>query len=335
VRIARDGTADAPVRITIGVNVDEGVKFKLAFDDPSLPGLPRGAMAGTPRGNEAIKRVAITDPSAVAPLIASLRKASKLIVTRVDPPGASPSDPVVTEISLTGFAAAMLWIDEQQKRVGTVTAVIGRGDKPASAVPPLPAAAVVRVARIAPGPAPKMPSAAVLAKARKACDAAEELTAAEDATRLGGDQVMYWFRCEDMSGAYNLLLCAGDRGAGRAAAHRPIPVSARVQQARRRCRLRRQPGVRPEDRDAGDAQQGARLERLRGPERMGVGRHRVPDARDQGNAGLQGHPRRRLADPVSRRAQVSLVSRFRSSQILAAPSDANFGFAALGPSGGP
>jgi hypothetical protein len=124
----------------------------------------------------------------------------------------------------------MLWIDEQQKRVGTVTAVIGRGDKPASAVPPLPAAAVVRVARIAPGPAPKMPSAAVLAKARKACDAAEELTAAEDATRLGGDQVMYWFRCEDMSGAYNYyyaLVIAAPGGPPRIAQFPFPPESSR------------------------------------------------------------------------------------------------------------
>ena len=109
----------------------------------------------------------------------------------------------MTEISLSGFAAATLWIDERQKRVGTVTAVIGRGDKPASAVPVVPATPVARVAKIASGPAPKKAPAAVLAKARKACEASEPFTEPEDATRLSGDQVMYWFHCKEMSGAYN------------------------------------------------------------------------------------------------------------------------------------
>ncbi len=203
VRVARDGAPDAPVTITLGVNVDDGVKFTLAFDDPSLPGLPGGTMAGAGATDESIKRVVIRDPATVAQLVSSFRKAGKLIVTRVDPPGAAPSDTPVTEISLAGFAAAMRWIDEQQKRVGTVTAVIARGDSPASAVPAVPTARTVRAAKIAGGPAPKTASAAVLAKAKKSCDASEPFTAAEDATRLSGNQVMYWFHCREMSGAYN------------------------------------------------------------------------------------------------------------------------------------
>jgi len=216
IRVARDGSADAPVTITIGVNADDGVKFKLAFDDPALPGLPSDAIAGAGNADDVIRRLVIREPAAVAQLIASLRKAGKLIVTRVDPPGASPSDTPVTEISLSGFAAAMLWIDEQQKRVGTVTAVIGRGDKPASAVPPLPAARTVRTAKLATGAAPKTAPAAVLALARKACDASEPFTAPEDATRLSGDQVMYWFRCAEMSGMYNYYYALVIAAPGRA-----------------------------------------------------------------------------------------------------------------------
>jgi len=44
-------------------------------------------------------------------------------------------------ISLQGFKAAMLFIDEQQGRVGTTTAIVAKGDKPAASVPsarPLP-----------------------------------------------------------------------------------------------------------------------------------------------------------------------------------------------------
>lgn len=38
-------------------------------------------------------------------------------------------------ISLQGFKAAMLYIDEQQGRVGTQSAIVAKGEKPASAVP--------------------------------------------------------------------------------------------------------------------------------------------------------------------------------------------------------
>lgn len=203
IRVHRGGAPDAAVRITIGVNADDGVKFTLAFDDPSLPGLPSGPLTGTPEPDVSLRRLVIAEPAAVARLLAAFRKANKLIVTRIDPPGADPSDPAVTEISLAGFAAAALWIDEQQKRVGTVTALIGHGDKPASAVPALPAAPVVRTAKLSTRPAPKQAPAAVLAMAKKACDADAPFTAPEQSTRLSGEQVMYWFRCEDMSGMYN------------------------------------------------------------------------------------------------------------------------------------
>jgi uncharacterized protein DUF1176 len=220
IRVARGGSPDAAVRITIGVNADDGVKFTLAFDDATLPGLPSGALTGIAEPDVSLRRLVIAEPAAVAPLLAAFRKANKLIVTRVDPPGAGPSDPAVTEISLAGFAAAALWIDEQQKRVGTVTALVGRGDKPASAVPPLPAAPVVRTAKLASGPAPTRAPATVLAMAQKACDADAPFTAPEQASRLSGEQVMYWFRCEDMSGMYNYyytLVIAAPRRAPRVA----------------------------------------------------------------------------------------------------------------------
>jgi hypothetical protein len=202
-RIERGGAADAPLRITVAVNADDGVKFELSFDDPAIAGLPSATVAGTTNKDD--ERLVITNPQVAGPMIEGLRKAKKLIVTRVDPPGATPSDPAVTEISLSGFAAAMLWIDEQQKRVRTVTAVIGRGDKPASAIPALPVAPVVTAAKpeASPKADPKKPPAAALAKAQKICDTTEPFTEAEDATRLDANSVMYWFHCKEMSGAYN------------------------------------------------------------------------------------------------------------------------------------
>jgi Protein of unknown function (DUF1176) len=204
VRLTRDGGADAPLRVTIAVNVQEGAKFKVSFDDPALGGLPAEATAGESNADDDLKRLVISDPKAMETLLASLRKANKLIVTRIDAPGATASDPAVTEISLNGVVAAMLWIDDQQKRIDTVTALVKRGSKPATAVPPPPTPPVVTAAKIPPGPKADKAPAAVIAKARAVCED-KTIDESEDATRLAADQVMYWFPCRDKSGAYNFL----------------------------------------------------------------------------------------------------------------------------------
>ena len=204
VRLTREGGANAPLRIAIAVNVREGSNFKLSFDDPALGGFPAAPTTGEASNDDDLKRLVISDPKAVETLVASLRKAKKLIVTRIDAPGATASDPATTEISLTGVVAAMLWMDDQQKRIDTVTALVKRGNKPATAVPPPPAPPVVTAVKIPPGPkADKTPSA-VIAKARAVCED-KTIDESEDATRLAADQVMYWFPCKDKSGAYNFL----------------------------------------------------------------------------------------------------------------------------------
>src|ERR1051325_8866855 len=152
IRLERDGTADAALRITIVVEVRKDVKFRLAFDDAALAGLPSEPVAGETAGDDGFKRLTTAEPQAVTAVLASLRKAMTLVVTRIDPAGAPPSDPVKSEISLSGLAAALLWIDDQQKRVGTVTALIGHGDKPVSAVPAVPALPVVAAAKRATPP---------------------------------------------------------------------------------------------------------------------------------------------------------------------------------------
>jgi hypothetical protein len=204
VRLTRAGAANATLTVTIAVNVQEGSKFKLSFDDPALGGLPAEAVAGEGNNDDDLKRLVIADPRTVETLVASLRKAKKLIVTRIDAPGATASDPATTEISLAGVVAAMLWIDDQQKRVGTVTALVKPGDKPATTIPAPPAPPVVTAAKIPPGPKPDKAPAAVIAKARAICED-KSITEYEDATRLAVDQVMYWFPCKEKSGAYNYL----------------------------------------------------------------------------------------------------------------------------------
>jgi len=204
VRLTREGGANAPLRIAIAVNVQEGSRFKLSFDDPALGGFPAAPTTGEASNDDDLKRLVLSDPKAVDTLVASLRKAKKLIVTRIDALGATASDPATTEISLTGVVAAMLWMDDQQKRIGTVTALVKPGDKPATTVPAPPAAPVVTAAKIPPGPASDKAPAAVIAKARAICED-KTISESEDATRLAVDQVMYWFPCKDKSGAYNFL----------------------------------------------------------------------------------------------------------------------------------
>jgi hypothetical protein len=203
IRLERAGAADAGLRIIIAVDAQKDVTFRLAFDDRALAGLATEPVAGEATGDDdGLKRVTIAEPQAVAAALASLRKAKTLVVTRIDPTGAPPSDPIRSEISLSGLAAALLWIDDQQKRVGTVTALIGRGDKPASAVPAVPALPVVTAAKRATGPVAKKAPAAVIAKARAVCED-RKLGEPDDVARLDASAVMYSFVCANRSGAYN------------------------------------------------------------------------------------------------------------------------------------
>jgi hypothetical protein len=200
-RLEREGGAAAPLTITFGVDVQKASQFKLSFDDPAIAGLPSGPQSGMENDEYDGKRLVISDPAAVEAALAGLRKATALIITRVDPPGTQASDPVTSEISLSGLAAALLWIDDQQKRVGTVTALMAKGVKPTSAIVP-PSMPVVTAAKPSSLTPPK-PPAAILAKAQAVCDSTKKFTDAEDTTPLAGNKVMYWFHCEEMSGAYN------------------------------------------------------------------------------------------------------------------------------------
>jgi hypothetical protein len=203
-RLERNAAAEAQLRITIMTEAQKQAKLMLTFDDPALAGLPSGPLIGEENSDDETRRVTIAEPQAVAAALAALRKAKTLVITRIDPAGAPPSDPAKSEISLSGLAAARLWVGVQQKRVGTVTALIGRGDKPAAAVPSVPAPPVVVAAKRATAPVPKKAPAAVLAKARAVC---KDRTIAEpdDVSRLGANDVMYSFVCPNLSGAYNFF----------------------------------------------------------------------------------------------------------------------------------
>jgi hypothetical protein len=229
-RIERGGAPNAPVKITLAVFAEDDITFTIRFNDPSLPGLPDNAIAGT-KGDDDLRRVVLTDTVSADTLIASIRKAEKIIVTRKDPPGKKqPSDPLVSEISMSGAVASLLWMDEQQKRLGTATALIRKGDKPASAVPAQPKAPVTVAAKAATGKAPAKTDPALIKKGRALCGEEDDGSKLTETWPLGNNQFLYAFSCPDSSGAYNyrygfLVATGGNAATARAVSFKwPIKI---------------------------------------------------------------------------------------------------------------
>ena len=108
--------------------------------------------------------VAAADAPAV---LAAMRTAAEFELRRPD--GTS-----LGRVSLKGVSAALLYMDEQQRRIGTVTALVRPGTKPASAVPP-------------PPPLPRI--AAPAGSSRKASLAARDLAALRKRFKCTIDEV--------------------------------------------------------------------------------------------------------------------------------------------------
>lgn len=207
-RIERGAEPDAVLKVTLVVE-GQNPNVRLAFDDAAIAGLPTGKLDG--KYNSDTEKTEFAIPASAA-FIEALRKATGLKTN-----GGGPDS-----ISLSGAVAALLWIDEQQKRLDTVTALIRRGAKPASAVPPPPALPVVQAAK--PGAAPdKAFPPAVLAKGRTVCGADDPNPEPGEVNALGSDFIGYWFECRAMSGAYNAW-------SGLLIAPRNKPEAARVVQ---------------------------------------------------------------------------------------------------------
>lgn len=202
-RIERTGTAMASAKITISVDYgDEAAGYTLAFDDPALPGLPTTLLTGEEGEGNNYRRVVLTAHASADTLIASIRKAKKLIIT-LKPADGKKVDRPVSSISLSGAVAALLWMDDQQKRVDTVTALIKRGDKAASSIPPQPKAPVIVAAKPTKEKAPTKHPAALIKKGRALCGDDDPESKLDETYALGGGQALYGFTCPGNSGAYN------------------------------------------------------------------------------------------------------------------------------------
>lgn len=110
-------------------------------------------------------------------------------------------------VSLTGAAAAFLWIDERQGRLGTTTALIRKGERPASSVPAAPALPrITAAASVAQSGLPKAlsPRVTSLSRARECAALYENTDNGKDdwaVHRLSADTLLWELPCG--AGAYN------------------------------------------------------------------------------------------------------------------------------------
>ena len=136
VRITRAGGPSAQPSVLVVFDAPDQVPsatWTLTLDGKPIAGLgPLHAEGGT-----AGARAKLAGSVAMA-LIAALRNGQALEIRK--------AGKQIVGVSLAGSAAILLWVDDQQGRVGTVTALARAGAKPASSVPPPPAMPAIAAA---------------------------------------------------------------------------------------------------------------------------------------------------------------------------------------------
>lgn len=194
IRLDRGGAAEAAPRISLAFSLADG-----ADDAPKTLVLTEksGARFGPYPIEERDGFYAAAVPATdVQPILASLRKADFLEMDIVQTGG----ERIAATLSLDGASATLLWLDDQQQRLGTVTALVKRGSRPASTVPPVPPLPIIHAAAPTAEIEQKLP-AAVLELARDG-DCSESMDAIEPIVAdLGGGRRLYGALCG--AGAYN------------------------------------------------------------------------------------------------------------------------------------
>lgn len=139
----------------------------------------------------------IRDAELAAAILKTLRAAKELVLRR-------PGGAALATISLSGASAALLFMDDRQRRVGTQGALARPGDKPDAGIPAPPALPDAPAMRKASGktPAGKPPAAVLrLHDADRRSDACNEGERGETSVaRLGPALVLYGLPC--WMGAY-------------------------------------------------------------------------------------------------------------------------------------
>lgn len=135
-------------------------------------------------------------PTDAMRLLDALRAAKKVAV--IDPDGKEGETLLVD-----GATAALLYMDDRQHRLGTVGALVNRGNKPNSAVPPPPSLPIVYTVRGSAKP-PAAVSPVFIAKVRKDNDCENEKDPNQvSVDRLDDRHTFVSIELECQSGAYN------------------------------------------------------------------------------------------------------------------------------------
>ena len=115
-----------------------------------------------------------------------------------------PDGRALKRVSLSGASAALLYMDEQQRRLGTVTALVDRGARPASAVPSPPALPRVTLAPAPGNAAPEIGPAEIAALRRQAGCTIDEVGGPDEhaVEAIGPGTALILLACG--TGAYNL-----------------------------------------------------------------------------------------------------------------------------------
>lgn len=187
-----DAGPDARPEILMNMSTISGVAIRLVIDGQSQTLIE-------PKGDA----VAFSVPPAGVPATL-VRLAAAREITLVAPD-------FENDIPTAGASAALLWIDEAQGRLGTATALIRKGDRPASTVPPAPALpAVVAAPAVSQtgfgDEGQTLPAALEALPAVKACRAEtsfnEDMSKAVMSARLNASTELWAVPC--FMGAYNM-----------------------------------------------------------------------------------------------------------------------------------
>jgi hypothetical protein len=205
-RLSRGGAAGAPAKVEIDLQGDVDLEGK----PPVLDVDGRTVLtASVKRWGDTGGFTVVLGEAQVGPLLGAARNGALLSI--------QAGDKAVGEVSLAGMVAALRYVDDQQERAGTVTALVAKGAAPAGGVPaPPPTPVLHAAAAIAQARLPSKPPAAVQALFRKAeCDASSDWGGKPEVHRLSSDQVLWQVPCN--GGAYNfdILFVVVDK-AGRA-----------------------------------------------------------------------------------------------------------------------
>ena len=197
IKIDRKGQAESPPIVSVVIDTGDDAKapgISLELDGAAVAGLP--ANPGKAVADGSLVTARFGGDAAIA-LIEGLRMGKRLSVTVVE----DGKDGAHETVPLAGSAATLLYMDDKQERIGTVTALSEKGEDPESSIPaslPAPEFKAVALTNLA-DPLPKRPDGIEASPTDSGCEIADY---PDSAVRLS-EELTLWGVCNQV-GAYNI-----------------------------------------------------------------------------------------------------------------------------------